>query len=88
MPLVHKNNFFNSLSIFFNYYKLTQLIKHLAKKTNNKKKNLNLILKKERKKEKEPTNLWLYMEKDRKKKKSGTSHNISQKIKIKSNINK
>ena len=38
MPLVHKNNFFNSLSIFFNYYKLTQLIKHLAKKTNNKKK--------------------------------------------------
>ena len=67
MPLVHKNNFFNSLSIFFfNYYKLTQLIKHLAKKTNKKK--LNLILKKERKKEKEPTNLWLYMEKDKKKK--------------------
>ena len=51
MPLVHKNN-------FFNYYKITQVIKHLAKKTANNKKNVEFHMKKKkRKKKKEPINV-------------------------------
>ena len=68
MPLVHKNNFFNSLSIFFfNYYKLTQLIKHLAKKNNKKK--IEFDIEKRRKERKRANQLVTIHGKRQKKKK-------------------